>query len=118
LADHQNDKSSGEPAQGADKSDLADFAQRLQQKQQSLEGPEERGSSRGTSMGIAFRLVTELVAGLVVGGGIGFLLDKWLGTGPIFLLIFFVLGVAAGTLNVFRTAKQLAAEAERDSSGK
>lgn len=65
-------------------------------------------------MGIAFRLSTELVAGIFVGGGIGLLLDKWLGTGPLFLLIFFFLGMAAGILNVFRTAKQLTAQAEKD----
>jgi len=113
LADQQNDKSSSDSGRGADKSDLADFAARLRQKQLAHMEPEER-TSRGTSMGIAFRLTTELVAGLVVGGGIGFLLDKWLGTGPFLLLIFFVLGVAAGILNVFRTAKQLSAQAERD----
>jgi len=65
-------------------------------------------------MGIAFRLSTELVAGVFVGGAIGLLLDKWLGTGPVFLLIFFFLGMAAGILNVFRTAKQLAVQAEQD----
>ena len=65
-------------------------------------------------MGIAFRLTTELVAGIFVGGGLGLLLDKWLGTEPVFLLIFFALGMAAGILNVFRTAKQLSAQAEAD----
>lgn len=65
-------------------------------------------------MGIAFRLSTELVAGVFVGGAIGLLLDKWLSTGPVFLLIFFFLGMAAGILNVFRTAKQLAAQGEQD----
>lgn len=65
-------------------------------------------------MGIAFRLSTELVAGVFVGGAIGLLLDKWLGTGPLFLLIFFFLGMAAGILNVFRTARQLAVQAEQD----
>lgn len=65
-------------------------------------------------MGIAFRLSTELVAGVFVGGAIGLLLDKWLGTGPVFLLIFFFLGMAAGILNVFRTARQLAAQTEQD----
>ena len=72
-------------------------------------------------MGIAFRLTTELVAGIFVGGAIGVLLDKWLGTGPLFLLVFFFLGVAAGILNVFKSAKQLAAQAEtdaKDNSGK
>jgi ATP synthase protein I len=116
LAEFYNGKSPGDPGQGADKSDLADFSARLRQTQKAHIEPEER-SSRGTSMGIAFRLTTELVAGLVVGGGIGLLLDKWLGTGPVFLLIFFVLGMAAGILNVFRTAKQLAAQAERSAGG-
>ena len=37
-----------------------------------------------------------------VGVGIGLLLDRWLDTGPWFLLLFFVLGAAAGMLNVYR----------------
>jgi ATP synthase protein I len=44
---------------------------------------------------------------LVVGGGIGWLLDRWLGTSPAFLIVFFLLGAAAGTLNVFRAAKEM-----------
>lgn len=92
--------------------DLADFSARLATRQKSRQQlPEAR---RGTAIGIAFRLTTELVAGLVVGGGIGWFLDDWLGTGPWLLLLFFFLGMAAGILNVFRTAKQLAAEAERN----
>ena len=59
---------------------------------------------RGTQLGFAFRLATELVAGFVVGGIIGWLLDDWLGTLPLFLLVFFGLGAAAGILNVVRTA--------------
>lgn len=62
---------------------------------------------RGTALGLAFRLAVELVAGLVVGGAIGWFLDRWLGTLPIFLLLFFGLGTAAGILNVFRTARQM-----------
>jgi ATP synthase protein I len=50
----------------------------------------------------------------VVGGGIGWLLDQWLGTLPWFLLLFFFLGAAAGTMNVFRTAKEIGLAAERD----
>ncbi len=62
---------------------------------------------RGTAMGMAFRLVTELVAGLAVGGFLGWWIDKWLGTMPLFLLIFFALGAAAGILNVIRVAKSM-----------
>ncbi len=58
-------------------------------------------------MGFAFRAGVELMAALVVGGGIGWLLDHWLGTLPLFLLIFFFLGAGAGLLNVIRSAKEM-----------
>lgn len=64
---------------------------------------------RGSAMGVAFRIATELVAGVVVGGFIGWQLDTWLGTKPVLLVIFFVLGAAAGILNVMRTAYQMQA---------
>ncbi|PLX35751.1 MAG: hypothetical protein C0605_08495 [Hyphomicrobiales bacterium] len=64
-------------------------------------------AKRGTAIGIAFRLVTELVAGLAVGAFLGYWIDRILGTTPVFLLIFFILGAAAGILNVFRAARQM-----------
>lgn len=85
---------------------LQELDRRLSQAAGRHAPPEER-DNRGTALGLAFRLAVELVAGLVVGGGIGWLLDYWLGTLPIFLLVFFALGAAAGILNVIRTAKQI-----------
>jgi ATP synthase protein I len=70
--------------------------------------------SRGVALGKAFRLVTELVVGLVVGGAIGWYLDQWLGTTPLMLLIFFILGVAAGVLNVMRAAQSFEADASQE----
>ena len=58
--------------------------------------------SRGGGLAFAVRIGVDLVAALVVGVGIGVLLDRWLGTSPWFLLLFFVLGAAAGMLNVYR----------------
>ena len=69
----------------------------------------EEPQGRSAALGLAFRLAVELVAGLVVGGAIGWLLDYWLGTLPIMLLLFFGLGTAAGILNVIRTARQMQA---------
>ena len=45
-----------------------------------------------------FRLSTELVAGVLVGAGLGWLLDRWLGTTPWGLMVFLLLGFAAGVL--------------------
>jgi ATP synthase protein I len=44
----------------------------------------------------------ELVSALVVALGIGLALDYWLGTRPLFLVLFVLLGGAAGVLNVWR----------------
>jgi len=74
----------------------------------------DKPSSRGVVLGRAFRLVSELVIGLVVGGAIGWYLDRWLGTTPIMLLIFFVLGIAAGVLSVMRAAQSFGADASQD----
>jgi ATP synthase protein I len=51
-----------------------------------------------------FRLSSELVAGVLVGAGIGWALDRALGISPWGLIIFLMLGFAAGVLNVMRTA--------------
>ena len=48
------------------------------------------------------RVATELLAGLLVGAGIGWTLDKWLDTNPWFLILFFLLGGAAGIVNLWR----------------
>jgi ATP synthase protein I len=63
--------------------------------------------SRGKAMGMAFRIATDLVAGVFVGGAIGYFLDQWLGTAPILLIVFLLLGVAAGLLNSVRAAQRM-----------
>ena len=51
-----------------------------------------------------FRLSSELVAGVLVGAGIGWLIDKGLGTLPWGMFVFALLGFAAGVWNVMRQA--------------
>ena len=60
-----------------------------------------------SSIGTAFKMSTELVSAVVVGTIIGFILDKNFGTKPWLILIFFFVGVIAGIVNVFKSAKNM-----------
>ena len=53
-------------------------------------------------MALAGRVATELVAGIAVGAFAGWLLDRWLGTTPAFMLVLFFLGAAGGMMNIWR----------------
>jgi ATP synthase protein I len=65
-------------------------------------GPRQTADASAIARG--FRLSTELVAGVLVGAFIGWLLDRWLGISPWGLIVFLLLGFAAGVLNVMRAA--------------
>ena len=68
-----------------------------------------RGRLPGTRLGQAFHLAIEMAATLAVGGGIGWLLDGWLGTKPWLFVVFIFVGIAAGILNAFRAAQRMGA---------
>ena len=61
------------------------------------------------SLNIYYRVGTELLAGLIIGAGIGWTIDQWLNTTPLFLIIVFILGGVAGIYNLWRvlTGKSL-----------
>jgi ATP synthase protein I len=54
--------------------------------------------------GLALRLGADFVAGVVVGAAIGWGVDRLFGTTPWGLIVFLLLGFAAGVLSVMRTA--------------
>jgi len=70
--------------------------------------PEPRnGAGIGPGMGMGVRVGVELISGIAVGGLIGYGLDRWLGTKPWLLLVFFFLGAAASVLNIYRAVHGL-----------
>ena len=61
----------------------------------------------GQSLGAAnlgFRVLIEFVSAIVVATIIGWQIDSWVHTGPLFLIIFLLLGMAAGMMNIYRIA--------------
>jgi len=58
-----------------------------------------------SSLGTALKLSTEMVAAVLVGSIIGFILDNWFDSKPWLTIIFFIVGAAAGILNVIKSAK-------------
>lgn len=54
--------------------------------------------------GLALRLGADFVAGVVVGGAIGWGVDRLFGISPWGLIVFLLLGFAAGVLTVLRSA--------------
>jgi ATP synthase protein I len=76
------------------------------------QGPVADGKARGAAFGQAMKIAVELVVGVAVGGFIGRVLDGALGTAPWLLIVFLVLGFAAGLANVVRTARRMQADAE------
>ena len=65
-------------------------------------GPDGQKGLPKSPWGFGLRAGVEVVSALVVGIGIGWVLDRWLGTWPWLFLVFFVLGSVAGVLNVYR----------------
>jgi len=87
---------------------IKEFATRLEIEKKKVEKDlKYNESSNAASLGKALKISTELVASVVVGSIIGFLLDSWFDTKPLLTIIFFIIGVAAGILNVFRAAKRM-----------
>ncbi len=69
-------------------------------------------------MAAAIRISMEMVAALFVGGVIGWFLDRFLGTGPWLLLVFLVLGFAAGMLGAVRASQRIQAQADQEAQVK
>lgn len=76
-----------------------------------LDEARRRGNVRAqpappTSLGLAFRFTTEMVSALLVGGALGWFLD-WVFGLHFLVVVFFVLGAAAGIRNTMRAAAEL-----------
>jgi ATP synthase protein I len=81
------------------------------------DAPDNRAA---TASGYArgFRLSSELVGGVALGAGLGWLIDRGLGIAPWGLIVFLLLGFAAGVLNVMRSAGVVPSRGIDDGGGR
>lgn len=71
-------------------------------------------SSTFDTLATAGTIGLHMVSGPMVGFAIGYGLDYWLGTSPWFKLIFLLIGIGAGFLNVYEDSKRLLRRMQAD----
>lgn len=84
--------------------DLDDLQSKIQSFQKKNDDDEavEKKVAQSDNMSMGIRAGAELLVPILVAGFIGYQIDGWLETKPIFLIILLLLGMGAGFLNVYR----------------
>ena len=94
-----------------DSSNLDDLGRKIEEAKaasptmQKIKKRTEKNEVDNKGLSFAMRIGTEFVAALLIGVAIGYGLDTWLDTKPLFLIIFFLFGSASGFMNVYRVVK-------------
>lgn len=91
------------------------------EKAKGAQAPKPHTEEHYSQAQLAWRMVIELVAGLGIGFGIGYGLDALFGTRPFLMVVFTLLGFAAGVKTMIRSAHEIQdkrlAEAARETEG-
>jgi ATP synthase protein I len=104
-------KPNGKPSKPEISADLKALEQRVKSAQARNNKSDTEYEDDGALLGMAWRLSTELVVAVLVGAGLGYGLDKLLGTAPWILIIGLGFGFVAGIKTTLRTAAKMDAAA-------
>ncbi|MBP6011032.1 MAG: AtpZ/AtpI family protein [Alphaproteobacteria bacterium] len=99
---------SSEQSDDPDQRRLDDLGKRID----AVRGQTPETKPAPTSLSAIWRLSTELVAAVFVGAALGIGFDRLTGLRPLGIILFLILGVAAGFTMVFRTARLMDAQAK------
>jgi ATP synthase protein I len=100
-----------DPTQPEAEGDLSERRERLDRelkRRSDLKTAEDAGTrtprSDASGLALAMRVGSEFVAAIIVGGIVGWGVDRLAGSSPWGMMVFLMLGFAAGVLNVMRSA--------------
>jgi ATP synthase protein I len=109
MAQARQDDDRNEPT--ANEAELSARLQRLGERlgQHQSERPSEIDRGPGanadpSALARGLRFSAEFISGVLVGAALGWVMDRWLGTSPFGMIVFLLLGFAAGVLNLMRAA--------------
>ncbi len=82
--------------------------EKLDKKLEEFKSKKERdGPRRLRTQNDGWRMVIELVTGMLLGIGLGMAIDYLVGSEPVFLIVFSLLGFIAGVKTMIATAKKM-----------
>lgn len=99
-----------DPALRARLDRLSDTLDRRRAEDAADKARREGGKVTSSAMNIGLRAMSEFVAAVMVGGFIGWRLDIWLATTPFLLILFLMIGAAAGFWGIYRIAARASRE--------
>ena len=93
--------------------DLSDSLNNLSKKINNIKAEKinedfNKTNKKVTSFAHAFKIVSELFANIIVGGSIGWTLDYFINTKPLFLILFLIIGFISGIYTSYKSSKKFA----------
>ncbi|MFK8034808.1 MAG: AtpZ/AtpI family protein [Hyphomicrobiales bacterium] len=103
MSKQNRPEDAGEEAQADLDNRLEKLKSRLDREDSKIQKQAEKPNSGNMELAQGLKLGAEFVSGILVGAGLGYIIDGWLDSSPFGLIIFLLLGFAAGVMNVLRS---------------
>jgi ATP synthase protein I len=97
-------KPPGEEDQTARLKRLGDRLREIDRREEGEQRAEAESQKDKSGLARGLRISTEFAAGVIVGTALGLASDRYLGTSPWGLIVFMLLGFAAGMMSIMRSA--------------
>jgi ATP synthase protein I len=79
--------------------------------------PRKRAPAVVNQLALAMELPFIIIGGVLIGGGLGWLLDRWLHTSPALTLVLGVLGFAAGVWDILKRLSRAEKKEQQGNGG-